>query len=1142
MASNSYKGITIKFGADTTELGKALRDIDTEAKSVSADIKEIDKGLKIDPKNVDLTVQKINKLGEGIQTASKRLEMLRAAQADAIRAMEDGTAGAEQRYRDLQREIGKTETELARMKQQAKQTSDTMKKELSESIDKFGGQVKKLATTVTAIVGALGGVTAMAANSADEIITLSKVTGISTEELQKFNYASSLIDVSAETLQSSLQRLVRSMNSAKNETGATYEAFRALGIEIKDADGNLRTNTDVFYEIVDALGEIDNVTQRDAYAMQLFGRSAQELNPLIIAGSQALKQYGDEAEQMGLVFDQATLDKLNQFQDKIDISKQQLKGMATIVGGELADSFDALFIGADGLLKKVQEAKEDGTLEEIADGVADAVGLLIDILSSAAKFVYEFRDAIVAGTVALIAYKAVVGISSIIIALTKAVGAFSAAQKIATATQADFNAVSALNPYALIAAAAAAAIIAIVKFRAAQNEAVEAQNRYYDSVVENLHANDETIKKYDELTDSIEKNDKARAESASRINAEYYGYEKLIDELYKLNEEENKGKGTKKRMAEIVNELKNIVPELASAYNVETGELSLQREEIERLTEASKELRLAKAALANQAKLDEDIAEVQLSINMLEPDYEKATEDYRNYKNDTLKKWIEKLPNQFTAGMSYQDILSELKIIKDQDVMGLGAEAVEDERKLRQLNITMAEIKDSYDNAKNKLDELNKKSEEYGKIIDDNREKLDEEAKATEEAGKAAEDAADAVDKLSGAYENAKNKVSSYRSELVSLISTLDKVNSGTKYSTTQILDLLSQYPELANSVHLTSEGYEVEAAAIQKLIDKKADLMLTEAREAEESARNAALKASENYNSAIRSGLANGENLGELGRQVREAQEAWRQAESTVKALEKVTADIKNDNLVQGAAESASKTKEDKTDYWKQAAEEEISEAEHLYKIGEISAEEYYNRLADINRRYYANRAQYLEEYRKLEETVYSGMKKQEEEQLSNMKSLLDRIETVKNAQRELENAQNQKVTVYSSAAGFRTEQNASAIEKASTTLQSKQLELASILQSKYGMDVNVPQIGAAELTSLLPNLSGIRIPTATASQTKEITVNYTAGDVYINGSADSGTVDRLKALMNSESKKFFEEYLSDYLSRADMDRQTGG
>jgi hypothetical protein len=90
--------------------------------------------------------------------------------------------------------------------------------------------------------------------------------------------------------------------------------------------------------------------------------------------------------------------------------------------------------------------------------------------------------------------------------------------------------------------------------------------------------------------------------------------------------------------------------------------------------------------------------------------------------------------------------------------------------------------------------------------------------------------------------------------------------------------------------------------------------------------------------------------------------------------------------------------------------------------------------------------------------------------------------------------------------------------------------------------MDVNVPQIGAAELTSLLPNLSGIRIPTATASQTKEITVNYTAGDVYINGSADSGTVDRLKALMNSESKRFFEEYLSDYLSRADMDRQTGG
>ena len=90
----NYKGITVKFGADPTPLSKALRDIDAQAKGVSADIKEIEKGLKVDPKNIDLTVQKIQRLGDGIQTASRRLEMLKAAQADARRAIEEGSDGA----------------------------------------------------------------------------------------------------------------------------------------------------------------------------------------------------------------------------------------------------------------------------------------------------------------------------------------------------------------------------------------------------------------------------------------------------------------------------------------------------------------------------------------------------------------------------------------------------------------------------------------------------------------------------------------------------------------------------------------------------------------------------------------------------------------------------------------------------------------------------------------------------------------------------------------------------------------------------------------------------------------------------------------------------------------------------------------
>ena len=966
-SNNSYKGITIKFGADPSELSKALKDIDKEAKSTSDDIKEIEKGLKIDPKNVDLTIQKINKLGEGIQTAQKKLNTLKEAQAAAAEAMAKGAEGAEEQYKGLQREIQKTENELAKMKQQAKQTSDTVKKELTDSVTQFAGQVAKLSAVVTAVITALGGLTLSAASSADEINTLSKVTGISTEELQKFSYASDLIDVSVSTLQSSLTKLTRNMNTAKDGTGDAYEAFKALGVEIKDSGGNLRNNVDVFYEVVDALGEIDNATQRDAYAMQIFGRSAQELNPLIIAGSDALKEFGEEADSMGIIFDQQTLDNLNEFKDKVDVAKQQLKGAATIVGGELVNSFNALFDGANGLLDMVQKAKADGTLQEIADSVADAVSMLIEILSSAVKFVIKFRDAIALGVTALIAYKAAMGISNIVHALANAV-------KVFTAAQTEANAAAALNPYAVLAAAAVALTVAIVKLCTAQNEATEAQNRYYDSVVESVHANDEAVKKYDELSESIEKNNKAREESTSKIEAEYYGYDKLIDELYSLSAEEEKSEGTKKRMAEIVEELGGVVPELTSAFNAETGELKIQREEVEKLTEASKELRLAKAALTNQAKLDEDIAEVQLTINMLEPDLEKATAEYKNYRDETLKKWIEKLPSNFTAGMSYDEILSNLKLVSDQDAMGLGAEAVQDAAKLRQLNITMQQIRNSYDDAKNSLDGLVKKSEEYGRMIDDNREKIEEEEKAEKAAAeaeltKATEEATDATEEAAKAYEEANSKAAEYRGQLDDLISVYQKVSSGTHYSASQMSALIEKYPELSQHIRRTADGYEIEAAAVKELIDQKAQLMLAEKQEAAEQARLAYEQASMEYGRMLTYSSRGNKGLTEESKKVDEARQLWENAKSAAEAYAMAIQDYQQNSF------GTSSTSGTVADLWKQSAESEIAETEHLYKMGEISAEEYYKRLADINRRYYANRAQYLEEYRKLEETVYSGM-----------------------------------------------------------------------------------------------------------------------------------------------------------------------
>ena len=1140
----NYKGIVVKFGGDTTQLGKALRDIDAQAKGVSADIKEIEKGLKVDPKNIDLTVQKIQRLGDGIQTASRRLEMLKAAQADARRAIEEGSDGAEQRYRDLQREITRTGNELERLRKQSKDAEEALKKDLSESVEKFAGQVKTAAVTVTALVTALGGIAFSSAKTADDFITLSKVTGISTEELQKFSYASSLIDVDVSTLRGSLQKLTRNMQSAKDGTGNAAEAFSALKVNIRDSNGQLRDNAEVFYEVIDALGQVENATERDAYAMNIFGRSAQDLNPLIIAGSQALKDYGEQAESMGIIFDQQTLDNMNVLNDKLDISKQQLKGASMIIGGELLDSFDSLFGGADRLLKLVQQARDDGTLAEIAEAAASAVEGFISVVSSAVKFIYEFRGAILSGAEALIAYKAAMSISNIVKALIGTIQFFTAATKTATAAQQGMNAAAAVNPYAVIAAAAVLAINAIGRFAAAQYEANAAYGEFFDSVEKELEKNSEAVRSYDQLKDKIEQNRQAREKAAADIEGEYYGYEKLVERLYELNEVQNKTTADKAEMAEIVQKLESGVDGLAIAFDKETGALSTQREELERAIEKTKELALAQAAVKNQEAIAADLSMAELDQNKLQREFDQISKEREAKAKELARKWGVDEANSVT------DIIHELYTVKkrgniENDDTG---DITRDIQALENYNVQQAELGRRVSEAGEKIAELSKEYDLNAEMIEKNSKQLKEkelaERNAAKAAGKTAEvvkESADAIEEQTSAYDAANKKAAEYKAQVEDLITVYQNVSGGMHYTTGRINSLVEKYPELVNHIKRTSDGYRIEAEAVKELIDKKAELMLAEKREAEQAAKDAYDEAAKEYGRKRAAAVNVSDeifNTSEAKKKLDEAKELYEEAKNVRIGFEMTVGDYQTNNF--GAAESSSGVSK-AADQWKAAAQAEVSEAEHLYKMGEISAAEYYKRLEDINRRYYEGRTEYLEEYRKLEETVYAGLKKQQEDQLSNMKTLLERINAVRDARRQLESAENQKMSVFSSAAGFHIEDDKAAIDKAADSLQSKTLELASLLQQKYGMNISMPDISGLDLSVLLPDLSGLRIPGGTASS-RQVTVNYQAGDVYISGSADSDTVDRLRALMNSESRKFFEEYLTDYLDRADMDRQTGG
>ena len=180
-----------------------------------------------------------------------------------------------------------------------------------------------LAGVVTGLIKGFADVTIETAKAADEILTLSSTTGLATDTIQKMNYASELLDVSTETITGSMSRMIRSLNQAQKGTGDAADAFRKLHVNIRDSRGQLKDSETLFYQVIDALGKVRNETERDALAMQLFGRSARELNPLIEAGSGALKELGDEAERMGYVMDEEALESLGALDDAMQRFKNQ---------------------------------------------------------------------------------------------------------------------------------------------------------------------------------------------------------------------------------------------------------------------------------------------------------------------------------------------------------------------------------------------------------------------------------------------------------------------------------------------------------------------------------------------------------------------------------------------------------------------------------------------------------------------------------------------------------------------------------------------------------------------------------------------------------------------------------------------------
>ena len=463
-----------RIGIDgESEFRKQITQINTSLKTLGTEMKVVTSEFADNAKSEEALTAKNKVLNKNIDELNQKLELQNKA-LEYARQHYDENSDEVQRW---QQEVNKTQTALNNAENELRRNTTAMDElgdETKDTGENFEDATKQASTFGDILKGTvlgdaiIKGVEALAngikkvakaakdavvdaAEYGDEINTLSKKTGLSTDTLQEFKYMEDLVDTDLSTITGSLSKLTKNMNSARGGTGDTADAFKTLGVSITDSNGALRDNETVFYELIDALGKVDNDTERDALAMQIFGKSAQELNPLIEAGSDQLAAYAQEAHDVGYVLDKDTIDSLNDVSD----SMSRVKSVTTSVKNQLA-----------GALAPVLEDVAAKFQDWVATVDWDAVGQkLNEIVGKVQQFVQFFVDngdyiiAIIAGIAAgFVAWEIVGIVISVVEALKKA----KEAEEGLSIAQAALNLIMEANPIGIVIAAITALVAAIV--------------------------------------------------------------------------------------------------------------------------------------------------------------------------------------------------------------------------------------------------------------------------------------------------------------------------------------------------------------------------------------------------------------------------------------------------------------------------------------------------------------------------------------------------------------------------------------------------------------------------------------------------------------------------------------------------------
>jgi phage-related protein len=203
-----------------------------------------------------------------------------------------------------------------------------------KNTEKFGkGLTKNITAPILAVGGGLLAMGIKIGNTADRILDLNAITGMTTDAIQQWQFVTKEAGVSAEAVTSATIKLNRQMSSLENDTGKSAESFSKLGLKFEDF--NKLSADDRIATLINRLGTIDDETERARIGTELLGGSWQDIAPIVALGADAIADARQEAQDMGAVMDGDALNAANNFRIQIE----KLKTQFGVAGREIGMKF-----------------------------------------------------------------------------------------------------------------------------------------------------------------------------------------------------------------------------------------------------------------------------------------------------------------------------------------------------------------------------------------------------------------------------------------------------------------------------------------------------------------------------------------------------------------------------------------------------------------------------------------------------------------------------------------------------------------------------------------------------------------------------------------------------------------------------------